>query len=444
MENQEPSVFKLIKRSIARRFNLHVDKADEEDVVASIRKNADFVGANLWTLIFAIFIASIGLNINSTAVIIGAMLISPLMGPIMGVGLGIAINDFDLVKKGLRNVLIATVISIGASALYFAITPLHNVQSELLARTTPSTWDVFIAFFGGLAGIVAGTRKEKSTVIPGVAIATALMPPLCTAGFGLATGNYYYFIGAIYLYFINSVFICISTFMIVRFLRFKKKHFEDKDHEKKVSRYILITIIISVVPSAYLAYGIVDQSIFESNSQRFVSEQFQFKNTQVVSKTFNYSSKGNQIDLLLIGYELPKSIVDSIKGKLPLYKLENTQLKIRQGLNAKQEIDFSQIKASILEDVFKMDSTRKNLNSSFPALARQFPELRTELQILFPDIRSYSISNVVNIRMDTTATDTLTLVTASFAKQIGEAEQLKLREWLKNRLNTKDLKVLVE
>jgi uncharacterized hydrophobic protein (TIGR00271 family) len=199
MQKKQNRFFRITKVFLFRRFNLHVDKADEDDVILSIRKNTDFVGPNLWTLIFAIFIASIGLNVNSTAVIIGAMLISPLMGPIMGIGLGLGTNDFELIKKGARNLLIATLISIATSTLYFWLTPLHDAQSELLARTTPSLWDVFIAFFGGLAGIVAGTRKEKSNVIPGVAIATALMPPLCTAGFGIASGNLYYFLGAMYL-----------------------------------------------------------------------------------------------------------------------------------------------------------------------------------------------------------------------------------------------------
>ena len=310
MPEENVNIFKQIKQRIAQRFNLHLDKADEDDVVISIKKNSDFVGANLWTLIFAIFIASIGLNVNSTALIIGAMLISPLMGPIMGIGLGIAINDFELVKKGSRNLLIATIISIATSSLYFWVTPLHDAQSELLARTTPSIWDVFIAFVVGLAGIVAGTRKEKSNVIPGVAIATALMPPLCTAGFGLASGNLYYFLGAIYLFFINSVFICLSTFLIVRFLKFKRKYFEDKSYEKKVSRYILIIAIITALPSIYLAYGIVDKSIFESNAKRFVREQFQFKNTQVVNRTFVYKPDANEIDLLLIGYELPPATID--------------------------------------------------------------------------------------------------------------------------------------
>lgn len=205
MRNNKGTRFlRVVKVVVTRRFNLHLDKAEEQDVITSIKKNTEFKGANLWTLIFAIFIASIGLNVNSPAVIIGAMLISPLMGPIMGIGLGISINDFELVKKGGRNLAIATIISVATSTLYFWLTPLHEAQSELLARTTPPIWDVFIAFFGGLAGIVAGTRKEKSNVIPGVAIATALMPPLCTAGYAVSSGNLYYLPGAIYLCSRNS------------------------------------------------------------------------------------------------------------------------------------------------------------------------------------------------------------------------------------------------
>lgn len=436
------NLFRLVKAKIAQRFNLHLDKADEEDVVASIKKNADFIGANLWTLIFAIFIASIGLNVNSTAVIIGAMLISPLMGPIMGIGLGIGTNDFELVKKGSRNLLIATLISIATSTLYFWITPLHDAQSELLARTTPSIWDVFIAFFGGLAGIVAGTRKEKSNVIPGVAIATALMPPLCTAGFGLASGNIYYFLGAVYLFFINSIFICLSTFLIVRFLKFKKKYFEDKTYEKKVSRYILIITVITVLPSIYLGYGIVDKSIFESNAQRFVREQFQFKNTQVVNKSFTYKSGGNEIDLLVIGYELTKQTLDTITKNLKKYNLEHTKLNIRQGLNAKQEIDFSQIKASILEDVFRKDSAVQIVNERQSKMEKTYPDISAELKALYPDIDYYTATNVVIQRMDTLPSDTITLVVAGFKRNIKTSDRLKLQSWLKTRLEADSLKLV--
>ncbi len=437
-------LLRLIKFSIARRFDLHLDKADENDVVISIKKNSDFKGANLWTLIFAILIASIGLNVNSTAVIIGAMLISPLMGPIMGIGLGVGTNDFELVKKGLRNLLIATIISIVVSTIYFWVTPLHDAQSELLARTTPSIWDVFIAFFGGLAGIVAGTRKEKSNVIPGVAIATALMPPLCTAGFGLASGNFFYFLGAIYLYFINSVFICISTFLIVRFLRFGKTHFEDKETEKKVSRYIMIIVSIAVLPSIYLAYGIVDKSIFESNAQRFINEQFQFKNTQVVSKSLKYNrSSGNEIDLLLIGYELSQTKIDTIRKRMVDYKLMNTKLQIRQGLNAKQEIDFSQIKASILEDVFKRDSSAKGAVPEVSSFQKPLPDIQSELKALYPEMTNYTAANVVTQQIDNAKRDTLTIVVADFTKPLKSSERLKLSSWLKSRLGADSLRLLI-
>jgi len=220
--------------AVKYRFNLDDDKATEDDVIDNIKKGIEFKGTNLWTLIFAVFIASIGLNVNSTAVIIGAMLISPLMGPIMGIGLGAGIFDFELIKKAIKNLLIATFIGLVASFFYFLISPLQFAQSELLARTSPTIWDVLIAFFGGLAGIVASSRKKYNNVIPGVAIATALMPPLCTAGYGLATAQWSYFFGASYLYVINSVFISISTFLIVRFLKFKPTTYVNPITARKV------------------------------------------------------------------------------------------------------------------------------------------------------------------------------------------------------------------
>lgn len=442
---KKPNRFlRIAKVFLFRRFNLHVDKADEDDVILSIRKNTDFVGPNLWTLIFAIFIASIGLNVNSTAVIIGAMLISPLMGPIMGIGLGLGTNDFELIKKGARNLLIATLISVATSTLYFWLTPLHDAQSELLARTTPSLWDVFIAFFGGLAGIVAGTRKEKSNVIPGVAIATALMPPLCTAGFGIASGNLYYFLGAMYLYSINTVFIGISTFLIVRFLKFKVKQFENKAYQKKVSRYIIAIITITILPSIYLAYRIVDKSIFENNARNFVSEEFRFKNTQVVNRTFKYATNAREIDLLLIGYELPEREIDSIRKKLSNYNLNNTKLVIRQGLNARQEIDFSQIKASILEDVFRIDSADNAVDNKRDKLAIPIPDIRPELRALYPGLLSYSAHHVVERRMDTLPSDTLTLVVANFNGSPGTAEQVRMRQWLKSRFDVDSVKLIIQ
>ena len=433
-------IYRIIKRFLFYRFNLHGDSAPEQETIESIKKNVEFKGANLWTLIFAIFIASIGLNVNSTAVIIGAMLVSPLMGPIMGVGLGIGINDFELVKKSVRNIAIATVFSIATSTLYFYITPLNDASSELLSRTSPSIWDVFIAACGGLAGIVAATTKEKGNVIPGVAIATALMPPLCTAGYGIASGNLYFFMGAVYLYFINSVFICVATYLIVRYMKFQKKEFEDKSYERKVRRYILIIVLVTAAPSVFLAYRIVDKSIFENNAKTFIQEQVNSKDTQVISRTYKYSRNGNEIDLLLLGAELTVAQIDTLKKRLVDYKLKNTVLRIRQGLNAKSEIDISQIKASILETVYQKDSA--SVKRKVNKIDMPIPNLSAELRSLYPNLSTYSIDNVVMKNLDKAKNDTVTLATMSFTKEISITEISKLRNWLKNRLGTDSLKLV--
>ena len=255
------------------RFSLEEDKAQRDEVVAAISKGVEFRGVNLWVLIFATMIASLGLNVNSTAVIIGAMLISPIMGPIMGIGLSLGINDFELLKKSMRNFTLMFVVAIVTSTLYFLLSPLGNARSELLARTVPTTFDVFIAFFGGLAGIVAQSRRDRtSTVIPGVAIATALIPPLCTAGYGLAMGQFRYFIGAFYLFFINSVFIALATFMIVRFLKYEKKAFIDKHKERNVRRLMMAITLLTFIPSVFVGFRMVRVSVFEAMADKYVAQ----------------------------------------------------------------------------------------------------------------------------------------------------------------------------
>lgn len=441
-------IFGSLRNFLADRFSLHEDSAHDTEIIESIKRNVEFKGSNLWSLIFAIFIASIGLNVNSTAVIIGAMLVSPLMGPIMGVGLGLGINDIELIRRALKNLMIAGIISVGVSAFYFFVTPLHEAQSELLARTTPSIWDVFIAFFGGLAGIVGGTRKEKSNVIPGVAIATALMPPLCTAGFGIAIGNWYYVLGAFYLFFINSVFICISSYLIVRYMKLPKKAFEDKDREKRVMKYILSVVLLTSLPSIYLAYKIVDKSIFESNASRFLKNEFHFKNTHVINKAFKYENGKKEIDLLLIGEELPKEAIDSLKTKLAKYRIADSQLSISQGLNAKQQIDFSQIKASILEDVFakqNADGSNKD-NSQNMGSSNGFPEIKNELKALYPAISAYTITKTTIRSVDTTRIDSIILFIGNFQKPLPKNERYKFKNWLRSRLVIKSdsLQVIVK
>lgn len=235
-----------MKKTIIDKFRLLHEKEDYSIVIDSIGKGAVFKGTNLWVLIFAIFIASLGLNINSTAVIIGAMLISPLMGPIMGIGLSVGINDLPLLKKSLYNYLVATVTALITSTVFFLVSPLNEAHSEILARTSPNIYDVLIAFFGGLAGIVATASKNKGNVIPGVAIATALMPPLCTAGYGIATLKLDYAIGAFYLFIINTVFIALSTFITSRFLSFPFTHLPDEKADVRAQRIIWLIVIITL------------------------------------------------------------------------------------------------------------------------------------------------------------------------------------------------------
>ncbi|RYE17111.1 MAG: DUF389 domain-containing protein [Sphingobacteriaceae bacterium] len=331
-----------------------------------------------------------------------------------------------------------------ASTIYFAISPLHQAQSELLARTSPSIWDVFIAFFGGMAGMVAASRKERSNVVPGVAIATALMPPLCTAGFGLATGNWYFFLGALYLYFINSVFIAIATFLMARYLKMSKKQFKNAGIERKVTRYMFVIVVITILPSILMAFRIVDKSIFETNARKFVDEQFVFQKTQVVSRSYNYSTKNKSIDLLLIGEDLDKTTIDSLTRKLSAYKLKGIKLNIRQGLNAKQQIDFSQIKASILEDVFSNLPKTDTVKTAFNPVQISDSAVFAELKVLYPAIRSFGLGNMIIHQTDTIKADTTKIAVADFTKTLKKADVSKLQAWLRARYQSNNIKLVVQ
>lgn len=445
------------KSFISERFNLHQDKENEQITINDIKKGVEFKGANLWILIFAIFIASIGLNVNSTAVIIGAMLISPLMGPIIGIGLGAGINDFELIKRALRNLGVAVLASVLTSSLYFLITPLHEAQSELLARTEPTLWDVLIAFFGGLAGIVAGSRKEKSNAIPGVAIATALMPPLCTAGYGLANGNWYYFIGAFYLFFINSVLISVATFLIVRVLKYPKKQFEDEATERRVKSYILVFVLLTIIPSIYLAYNVVRRTLFEQNARNFVASEFVFDQTQVISQNFALQDEKEIIEVTLYGKILKPDEIELLKKKLPNYKLSKAELKIRQGYQEdrteEQRLEFEKmgesLKGDILENLYsKSEEALKSKDAQIALLeneirkmqAHQYPitDLTQELRIQYEDLTTLSMGDMLNQN-----SDTLTYAVINFKRRKSNKEVEKIENWLKIRTKVDTLVVVI-
>ena len=440
------------KNYIMELFDLRKSKENEELTVVSIRNGVVFKGTNLWVLIFAIFIASLGLNVNSTAVIIGAMLISPLMGPIMGFGLSIGISDFDLLKQSFRSYLLTTFISVVTSTLYFSLTPLNEVQSELLARTTPTIYDVLIALFGGLAGIIALSTKDKGNVIPGAAIATALMPPLCTAGFGLATGNIYYFLGAFYLYFINSVFISLATFLGVRFMHFKRKAFVDKQRETMVRRYIIILVLVTMCPAFYLTYGIVKSTFYTASANSFIAKEFDFEHTQVISRKISYEYK--EIRVVLVGNELSQPEIDKVHGSLKHYSLEDTKLTIVQGMNS-DNLDMGMLKAQVMEDFYKNSeerlkeqqeeilNLRKELNN-YTTYNQLNKQIVPELKVLYPQVERISMSQMIVFATDSMRTDTLTMVLMGLKSEMEVTQMDKLQQWLKTRVGTDKMKFIVE
>lgn len=308
-------------------FNLSNDQAHPDKIDNEIRNNVKVAGTNLWILMFAILIASIGLNMNSTAVIIGAMLISPLMGPIVGIGYGTAVFDVKLIKISLRNIGIFIIISLLTASLYFSITPLTTAQSELLARTQPTLWDVLIAFFGGSAGMIAMTRKEGSNVIPGVAIATALMPPLCTAGYGLSQGNWHYFFGAFYLFTINCVFIAIASLVITRLLKLPRRGLISETHIKR-QQFILLTITLLVMlPSGYLAMQMVKQELFNNIVNQVIkSIEQEEDNLWILQK--NIDHKNNALRLMISGTGDGKYITQKVSERLALYGIDNPSVDV--------------------------------------------------------------------------------------------------------------------
>ncbi len=459
MENNqtEKSVF-VFKSFIEEYLDVRRDKADESEAVKSIREGVEMKGATIWILIAAILLASLGLNVNSTAVIIGAMLISPLMGPIMGVGLAIGLGDFDLMKRSFKSYLIVTLFSVVTATLFFLISPsVSGGQSELLARTSPTIYDVFIALFGGAAGFIALSTTKKGSVIPGVAIATALMPPLCTAGFGLATGNLIYFLGAFYLYFINSVFICVATYLGTRFMRFSRLKYVDKEREKKVRKYIVWVVVLTMIPAVYLTYGILNDTIYEGSVNRFVNEQLSFDNAQVVDKKVEKRDGTKELRVVLVGKEVADSTIIMAQRRIADYNLGDTKLVVLQGVSGQQAatMDITSVRAQVLEDFYKngevklqqqavlIDSIQGLLNGylTYDELART---LMPEMKVLYPQVSRFSLSKTLEMSIDSARVDTVTFAIIHLNKRIDDREKSKMVEWLKARTNSKELRLLLE
>lgn len=442
----------LVRKFLKEYLDLHRSKEDEQVTVEYIRNGVEFKGTNLWILIFATVIASLGLNVNSTAVIIGAMLISPLMGPTMGIGLSIGLNDFELMKRSLKSYVVTTLFSVVTATLYFLFTPLDEVQSELLARTSPSIYDVFIALMGGLAGIVALATKEKGNVIPGVAIATALMPPLCTAGFGLATGNLLYFLGAFYLYFINSVFISLATYIGVRLMRFERKQFVDKERERIVKRYIVWITIATMCPAVYLTYNIVRETFYQTSANRFITQELQFPDSQILSRDISYEKR--EIRVVLVGKEIPENQIVEARSRLDKYSLNNTKLVVFQGLGNNNAVDISNIKSMVMEDFYhnserQLSEQRVELDSikrALDAFSGSQVDLRMgkEMKVLFPMVKTLSVSKSLQMLIDSARMDTVTFAIVGCTHAPSAPEKRKMNDWLKARTGADKVHLIVE
>lgn len=423
---------------ILAAFSIRKEKEDFEVVIERIDKGVSFSGTNLWVLVFAIFIASLGLNVNSTAVVIGAMLVSPLMGPIMGLGLGMAINDLQLLKKAVTNYAFALGVGLTTSTVFFLLSPLNEASSEILARTSPTIYDVLIALFGGFAGILAMSSRQKGNVIPGVAIATALMPPLCTAGYGIANWNLTYLFGAFYLFVINTVFIALATLITARFLNFPRKHLEDTHANVVSKRIIWLVVIITLLPSIYFGYDIVQQHRFRQKANLFIDNEAVFPNDFLLKKAID--PKSQTISLTYGGEIISEVAIEELRTKLPRYDLVGTKLDIKQGFaifsGSKDDEKTSQINDLLNEKEKELQSLRNEVarTNAEKALGKQ---VFNELKAQYPLIDACVLERA--FRHDGSDQVPAWLAIISSSKRLDQSDQTRIEDFLKARVETQSL-----
>lgn len=450
------NTWQSIKRFLSELFDIRTD-SDRDATIEAVKKDIPFKGHTAWILIFSIFVASIGLNVSSTAVVIGAMLISPLMGPIVGIGLSVAINDVETLRRSLINLGVMVFLSVLTAFLYFTISPLTEETPELLARTYPTILDVLIAIFGGLGLIVAKTKSGTiASVIFGVAIATALMPPLCTVGYGLAIGNGEYALGAMYLFSINAVFIALSTFIVSKLLRFPLVRYANSKRRKRTAQIASLIAIAVMVPSVWLFVKLLDQQLFETKTKEFVKNIIKYEGAEVVKFTQDYKSKN--IEVYLIGRPVPQNKINEWLAELEQTEnLRESNLRIYQGADRSGEISAklsSEIKTEILEDLYvKNEQLIQDKDDQIRFLENQitfmkvqnvpFTELSEELRINYEGVETFSYSNKITTNFK--KTDTLPVVNIQWKRNVSAKERRanlkKIEAWLKFKLKLDTLQV---
>lgn len=438
---------------------------DQEATKESIVADIPFKGHTSWILICSIFIASVGLNANSTAVVIGAMLISPLMGPILGIGLSLAINDIDTLRRSLKNFAVMVALSVITAFLFFYLFPLRDESSELLARTAPDIRDVLIAFFGGLALVIARAKKGTiASVIYGVAIATALMPPLCTVGFGLAIGNFGYATGAMYLFTINTIFIALATFLVLKLLRFPMVRYANSQRRRFIARMASIVAILVMIPAGFTFYDVFQESLFKKEAKQFVvnnivpyelpGEGRYLDNLTDIQ--YNHGENGF-IELVFMGNEpIPDNVVATWNTQKNAFtKLKNVELKIVQG-SKNEELDqmryvselYESKKAELLSKEQQIQVLKEEVEKMGKIVERQIPfrEISAEAKTNYENLTGLGFSNT--IITDFNKLDTIPVFNVQWKKGISaqriKTDSQKLTDWLRLRLKNSKIQVREE
>ncbi len=436
-------------------FSLGEDSCSDQDIIRDIEQGVNFRGAKLWILIIAIFVASLGLNTNSAAVIIGAMLISPLMGPIIGMGLGVGIYDFELTRRSFRNYIVATLFSILTATIYFLLSPFKETQSELLARTSPTIYDVLIALCGGLAGIIALSSRSQRTgnVIPGVAIATALMPPLCTVGFGLATANWAYAAGALYLFIINTIFIAFATLMGARFImKLKPKNYLDAAVEKRVKRYLYGLVVITMVPAMVLTVGMLRRNYFEQQVRQFIRQEMNFPTAQVISHSTDFDAKA--FSVVLIGQEQDSASLQEVKQRLSFYHLENAEMRVIQGRQEDVDEKVQKLLQADNKELRHAEGVIAQQQTQIKELEKQLMDyeetgkltgsLLREVKVLFPQVQEVTMAKGMTTVADSAmSTHTQYVALVFLESRLAARDQERLVNWMRERTGRQEVKVLV-
>lgn len=434
-------------------FNVAPDLEPQADIETSIRGGVSFKGSQLVVLIFAIVIASLGLNTDSIPVIIGAMLISPLMGPIIGMGMALGIEDYSLLKRGFKNICMAVLGSLAASAIYFLISPQYENASQLLARTSPSIYDVFVGFFGGAAGILSIACRNKGQVMPGVAIATSLMPPLCTAGYGLATMQMNFFLGALYLFFTNMIFILVATWIGVKLMGFTKVAYKNDNRYNRI-RWILYTVVAGTIGvSIWLTVTMIQKNVFFAKAGEFIAREMVFPNTQVLSHEETYHRGDRSISVTLIGQALPKDSLQLVMlQKLDSAGLGGTHLNIKQGFTmessstadafANTDKFYSIMQSELFAKQATIDSL-KDVIKTASSFSQESLDLAPEIRVLFPNVQEVAFANTIAAAPGAEKVDTLHMAFINAPRGLSATDRNKLREFLELRLDESNLHLTV-